>query len=74
MKKENITGFIRCNRNGMKNNSFTSLWVYIIITVSRSVRKQTMCKILILIKKSNNMIGSELYISQNIKTAIGYVE
>lgn len=33
-----------------------------------------MCIILILIKKSNNMIGSELYISQNIKMAIGYVE
>jgi len=58
----------------MKNNSFTYLFQYIIITVSKSARKQTMCKILILIKKSNNMIGSELYISQNIKTAIGYVE
>jgi len=58
----------------MKNNSFTYLFQYTIITVSKSARKQTMCKILILIKKSNNMIGSELYISQNIKMAIGYVE
>ena len=58
----------------MKNNSFTYLFQYTIITVSKSARKQTMSKILILIKKSNNMIGSELYISQNIKMAIGYVE